>query len=70
MNYSHDEEVVDYALYCGIARTTGEATAGCNGRIKRMTLPSGGTMYFTGMKVLSNLGKQGYYYGKGIPAND
>lgn len=70
MNYSHDEEVVDYALYCGIARTTGEATAGCNGRINRMTLPSGGTMYFTGMKVLSNLGKQGYYYGKGIPAND
>lgn len=69
MNYSHDEEVVDYALYCGIAGTAGEPTAGCNGRINRMNLPSGGTMFFTGMKVLSNLGKQGYYYGKGIPAS-
>ncbi len=66
MNYSHDEEVVDYALYCGIATTAGEATAGCNGRINSIPLPSGGSVIFTGTKVFSNLGMQGYYYGKGI----
>ena len=66
MNYSHDEEVVDYALYCGVATTTGEPTAGCNGRINRIPLPSGGAVYFTGTKVFSSLGPRGYYYGKGI----
>lgn len=67
MNYSHDEEVVDYALYCGIAKTAGAATAGCNGRVNRISLPSEGFVNFTGRKVFSNLGKRGYYYGKGIP---
>lgn len=67
MNYSHDEEVVDYALYCGIAKTAGAATAGCNGRVNRIPLPSEGFVCFTGRKVFSNLGKRGYYYGKGIP---
>ena len=66
MNYSHDEEVVDYALYCGVATTAGEPTAGCNGRINRIPLPSGGAVYFTGTKVFSSLGPRGYYYGKGI----
>lgn len=66
MNYSHDEEVIDYAIYCGIAKTTGNATAGCNGRINKIPLPSGGTVTFTGRKVFSHLGKQGYYYGRGI----
>lgn len=66
MNYSHDEEVIDYAIYCGIARTIGKATAGCNGRINKIPLPSGGTVTFTGRKVFSHLGKQGYYYGRGI----
>ena len=66
MNYSHDEEVIDYALYCGIATTAGDPTAGCNGRINRMNLPSYGTVTFTGTKVFSHLGPQGYYYGKGI----
>lgn len=69
MNYSHDEEALDYALYCGIAKTAGEATAGCNGRINRISLPSGGSVTFTGTKVFSNLGKDGYYYGKGIPVD-
>ena len=66
MNYSHDEEVIDYAIYCGIAKTTGKATAGCNGRINKIPLPSGGTVTFTGRKVFSHLGKHGYYYGIGI----
>ena len=66
VNYSHDEEVVDYALYCGIATTAGEPTAGCNGRINRIPLPSGGAVFFTGTKVFSSLGPQGYYYGRGI----
>lgn len=67
MNFSNHEETVDYAIYCGVAKTAGEATAGCNGRINKIPLPSGGTVAFTGTKVYSNLGKQGYYYGKGIP---
>lgn len=70
MNYSHDEEVVDYALYCGIAKTAGAATAGCNGRVNRISLPSEGFVNFTGRKVFSNLGKRGYYYGRGIPATE
>lgn len=42
MNYSHDEKVVDYALYCGIAKIIGVATAGCNGLVNRIPLPFGG----------------------------
>ena len=38
MNYSHDEKVVDYALYCGIAKTIGVATAGRNGLVNRIPL--------------------------------
>ena len=70
MNYSHDEEVIDYAVYCGIAKTAGKATAGCNGRINKIPLPSGGTVTFTGRNVFSHLGKQGYYYATGIVSNE
>ena len=42
----------------------------CVGRVNRISLPSEGFVNFTGRKVFSNLGKRGYYYGKGIPATE
>lgn len=66
LNYSHDEEMLDYIRYAGLGYFVGTSTAGCNGRLNKIPLPSGGEVSFTGTKVLSNLGKSGYYYGTGI----
>lgn len=66
LNYSHHEEVLDYIRYAGIGYFVGTNTGGCNGGINVITLPSGREMCFTGTKVLSNLGRSGYYYSTGI----
>ncbi|MEG1905687.1 MAG: S41 family peptidase [Bacteroidales bacterium] len=66
LNYSHHEEVLDYIRYAGLGYFVGTNTGGCNGRLNIIPLPSGGEVSFTGKKVLSNLGRSGYYYGVGI----
>lgn len=63
---SHVEDACDYMRYIGAGIMVGSPTGGCTGRINVMSLPSGAEVTFTGTKVFSNLGPQGYFYGVGI----
>ncbi|MCL2097439.1 MAG: S41 family peptidase [Bacteroidales bacterium] len=65
-NQSHHETLLDWLRYHGIACLVGQHTAGANGTINYLSLPSGTTVSFTGMKYLSHSGKDYYYYRKGI----
>ena len=65
-NQSHQETFLDWVRYNGIACLVGQHTAGANGSINYLSLPSGVSISFTGMKFLSQSGKDYYYYRKGI----
>lgn len=65
-NYSNHEYVIDCVRYMGLGLLVGADTGGCNGIINRIVLPSGESARFTGMKVLSNIGRSHYYFMKGI----
>ena len=65
-NYSNHEETLDYIRYAGLGYFVGTNTGGCNGSINEIPLPSGGKVRFTGGKVLSNMGRDSYYYAIGI----
>ncbi|MDL2231899.1 hypothetical protein LJB85_04115 [Porphyromonadaceae bacterium OttesenSCG-928-L07] len=66
-NLSNHEDFLDHVRYEGLGYFIGTNTGGCNGAINKIYLSSGGWVAFTGMKVLSNLGKSSYYYSVGIP---
>lgn len=65
-NISQFEDAYDYMRYIGAGIIVGSPTGGCTGRINVLSLPSGNEVTFTGVKVFSSLGPQGYFYGVGI----
>ena len=65
-NLSHHESVLDFVRYAGLGYLVGTNTGGCTGPINYLPLPSGHEVAFTGTKVLSNLGRSGYFYRTGI----
>jgi C-terminal processing protease CtpA/Prc len=59
---SYAESVMGYAAYNGVP-IIGAPTAGANGNIKMVTLPSGAQVSFTGMKVTRHDGGQQHLIG-------
>lgn len=63
---SNEEDTLDNVRLRGLGFFVGSNTAGCNGRMNFIFLPSGREVYFTGMKALSTMGVDHYYYRTGI----
>ena len=59
---SYAESVMGYVEALGI-EIVGSATAGTNGNVRRVTLPTGSTMGFTGMKVTRHDGSRSHLVG-------
>jgi hypothetical protein len=64
--FSNFEDTFDNVRYNGLGYFIGTNTGGCNGRTNAFYLPSGIRASFTGMKVLSELGAEYYYFRTGI----
>ncbi|MEA4918952.1 hypothetical protein [Proteiniphilum sp.] len=63
---SNLEETLDNVRYRELGFFVGSNTGGCNGRINVINLPSGREAIFTGMKALSTMGVDHYFYRMGI----
>jgi|GEM_PF-573143 len=63
---SNIENYLDIIRFAGLGYFIGSNTAGCNGQVNSIPLPSGGIVQFTGAKYVSVMGPEHYYYRTGI----